>query len=65
MEVPTVIFQFGFEILDHRKENKLATMISTERSLSEILSIDEATGGRLLELCEIRLELHELKAKKL
>ena len=53
----------AFEILDHRKENKLATMISTERSLSEILSIDEATGGRLLELCEIRLELHELKAK--
>ena len=32
-------------------------MISTERSLDEILKIDEATGGRLLELCEIRLEL--------
>lgn len=47
----------AFEILDYRKENKLPTMISTERSLDEILKIDEAIGGRLLELCEIRLEL--------
>lgn len=48
----------ALEIIDFRKENHMATMISSERSLQEILSLDEALGGRILELCKIRLELN-------
>lgn len=47
------------EIIDCRTEYKRPTIISTERSLKDILSIDESLGGRILELCQIRLELND------
>ena len=54
----------AFEILDCRNENNLPTMISTERSIKEVLEVDEAVGGRMLELCRIRLELKDYKNVK-
>jgi len=59
-EAPTSAdISLAFEILDHRKENNLPTMISSERSLPEILTFDEAIGGRIMEICKIRVELKE------
>ena len=49
----------AFEMLDYRKEYELPTMVSTERSIEEILLIDEAVGGRLLDCRKIRLELKD------
>jgi len=47
----------AFDILDYRVEHNLPTMISTERTLKEIHSMDEATCGRLYELCKIRFDI--------
>lgn len=43
--------QTAFEILNYRANNKhLITIISSERSISELIDIDEATGGRIAEM---------------
>lgn len=39
----------AFEILNHRYFNRMLTILSTEKSPKELLSIDEATGSRILE----------------
>ncbi len=39
----------AFEIINHRYINKLPTIISTEMLPEELLHIDEATGGRIVE----------------
>ena len=54
----------AFSILDYRKENDLPTMISCERSIEELLAIDEAVGGRVMELCKLRVELAAYKNVK-
>jgi len=41
----------AFEIINHRYINRLTTIISTERTPQELVSIDEATGSRIIELC--------------
>lgn len=42
--------KLAFDLLDYRYCNRgLVTMISTERSIDELLSIDEALGGRIYE----------------
>ena len=42
----------AYEILNYRYLNKkYITIISSERTLSDILNIDEATGGRIYERC--------------
>jgi DNA replication protein DnaC len=40
-----------FEILDYRARNRLATIISTELGISQLLDIDEALGGRINQMC--------------
>lgn len=40
----------AFEIINYRYINRLPTIISTEKLPEELLEIDEATGGRVLEL---------------
>lgn len=40
-----------FELLDYRARNNLCTMISTELTFTELLEIDEAVAGRILENC--------------
>jgi len=60
--VPTdADINLAFEILDYRKENKLSTIISSERSLEEMIYIDEAVAGRVIEICRNRIELKDFK----
>ncbi len=39
----------AFELLNHRYLNRLATIISTERTPQELVRIDEALGSRIIE----------------
>ena len=53
-----------FEILDYRARNKLATILSTEKSISELLDIDEAVGGRINQMCgEWKIEVKKDQKK--
>lgn len=40
----------AFEILNHRYNEKRLTIISSESTVDDLLDIDEATGGRIIEL---------------
>ena len=43
----------AFELLDHRySDPRLITIISAEKTIEEILSIDEAVGSRIFERCK-------------
>lgn len=42
----------AFELLNYRCNNHLTTIISTEKTPEELLQIDEAVGGRILEFAE-------------
>ena len=42
----------AFEILNYRYANKLQTIISSEKTLDDILSIDDAVGGRIYQLAK-------------
>lgn len=42
----------SFEILNYRYANKLQTIISSEKTLDDILSLDDAVGGRIYELAK-------------
>lgn len=52
MQQPTgADVQVAFEILNYRYNNKsLVTIISSERTIQELLDIDEATGSRISEM---------------
>ena len=41
--------KIAYEILDYRYSAKTITIISSEKTLQEILEIDEATGGRIFQ----------------
>ena len=41
----------AFEILNYRGINKLPTIISSESTITDLLDIDEATAGRIVEFC--------------
>ena len=40
----------AFEIINYRYCNHLPTVISTEMTTEELLSVDEATGSRIIEM---------------
>ena len=42
----------SYELLNYRYCERLRTVISGERSIEEIISIDEATGSRIFELAK-------------
>ena len=42
--------KLAFELIDYRNRNNKMTLISTEKYLSELVSIDEALGGRIVEM---------------
>ena len=50
-----------FEIVNHRYFNGLPVIVSCEMDVDRILSVDEAIGSRLVEMCKCV----ELKGKKL
>ena len=41
----------AFEILDARYNNELITIISSERTVDDIIDVDSAVGGRIKEMC--------------
>lgn len=41
-----------FEIINHRYINRLPLMISTEKTIEELLNIDEGTSSRIYEMCK-------------
>ena len=50
MQKPTAAdINVAFEILNYRYNNKLPTIISSECTMSELLKIDEAIAGRIVE----------------
>lgn len=48
----TADLNLAFEIINHRYMAKLKTIISTERSLDDLLDLDMAIGGRIYERCK-------------
>ncbi len=42
----------AFELLNYRYNNRLITIISTEKTPNELVQIDEATGGRIVEMAQ-------------
>ncbi len=45
--------RLAYDLLNYRYENRdLITMLSTERTVSELKQIDEATGGRIYEMAQ-------------
>ncbi len=52
-----------YEIVNYRYMNNLPIIISTEKSLNELLEFDEAIGSRMIEMC--RGNIIQLKGKEL
>lgn len=44
--------KYIIEIINYRYTNDLKTIVTSERGINELLDIDEATFGRLIEKCE-------------
>jgi len=42
----------AFDIINYRYTKRLTTIISTERAPAELVDIDEATGGRIIEMAK-------------
>ena len=49
---PAADINLAFDILNYRYVKRLPTLISTERSPAELVDIDEATGGRIVEMAQ-------------
>lgn len=45
----TADINLAYEILNHRYNKRFTTIISSEMAVDDILKIDEATGGRIIE----------------
>lgn len=52
-----------YEIINYRYMNNLPIVISTEKSLEELLAFDEAIGSRMIEMC--RGNIVQLQGKEL
>lgn len=52
-----------YEIVNYRYMNNLPFIISTEKSIGELLSFDEAIGSRIIEMC--RGNIVQLQGKEL
>lgn len=52
-----------YEIVNYRYMNNLPLIISTEKSLDELLNFDEAIGSRIIEMC--RGNIVQFKGKEL
>ena len=44
-----------YEIINYRYMNRLPIIISTEKSLDELLDFDEAVGSRIIEMCRYNI----------
>lgn len=46
----TADVNIAFEVVNHRYNNKLSTIISSEKTIDELLDIDEAVGSRIYQM---------------
>ena len=53
----------AYELINYRYNNNLPIILSTEKSLEELLKTDEAVGSRLIEMC--RKHIIQFEGKKL
>jgi DNA replication protein DnaC len=44
--------KYVFEVVNHRNTKRLPMIISSEKTMNEILNIDVGTGRRILEMCK-------------
>lgn len=52
-DMPTAAdINLAFEILNHRYCRRLPTILSSEKTPQELVAIDEATGSRIIEMCD-------------
>ena len=64
ISVTAADINIAFEILNYRYINDMLTIISSEKTLREILDIDEAVGSRIYEMAQgYMLNLQADKAK--
>lgn len=42
--------KLAFEIIDYRARNNLITVISSELDVNDLIEIDEALGGRIVQM---------------
>lgn len=49
---PVADVNLASDIIDYRYTKRLITIISTERSPAELVDIDEATGGRIVQMAQ-------------
>jgi len=49
---PVADVNLAFDIINYRYTKRLTTIISTERYPAELVDIDEATGGRIVEMAQ-------------
>ena len=49
---PVADVNLAFDIINYRYTKRLTTIISTERSPAELVEIEEATGGRIVEMAQ-------------
>lgn len=42
--------KLAFELIDYRARNNLTTIISSERTLNELIDVDEALAGRIIQM---------------
>lgn len=49
---PVADVNLAFDIINYRYTKRLTTIISTERTPAELVDIDEATGGRIVEMAQ-------------
>lgn len=50
--VTSADINLAFDIIDYRYTHKLVTVISSEKSIDEIIAIDEALGGRIKQMAK-------------
>ena len=56
----------AFEIINYRYNNSLTTIISSERTINEVIKVDEATGSRIFQFAkEYGIDLGKDKAKNM
>lgn len=49
--ITSTMKEIVFEVVNYRAQNRRPTLVSTELNMAQILSIDEAIGGRLFQQC--------------
>lgn len=55
--------RLAFELIDYRLRNNLITIISSERTLKELVAVDEGLGSRIVDMTATQLNISKDKAR--